>query len=68
MAEDGETREFSVGPNTQPWWKFKLAGVAWKLTRGNPIPYVGYVPGAERRAMWSLRVRVLSRDFEEVED
>ena len=62
-----EQREWFVGPAQTPWWKFKLAGVVWKLTRGNPIDAVGKIPGTHRAAMWAFEVRVLSRDFEEVE-
>lgn len=60
---DSEATGF-MGPPGVPWWKFKLAGIVWKLTRGNPISAVGYIPGTHRAAMWAFKVRVLSRDFE----
>jgi hypothetical protein len=59
-----ESKKLFVGPSKSSWLKFKLAGVAWKLTRGNPLPYVGYIPGCKKLAMWSFKVRVMSRDFE----
>jgi hypothetical protein len=65
---DGDSKTFHVGPAEVPYWKFWLAGIVWKLTRGNPLPYVYLVPGAKRAAMWAFEVRVLSRDFEEVAD
>lgn len=57
-----------IGPAKTSWWKYKLAGIVWKLTRENPISYVAYIPGVKRAALWSFKVRVMSRDIELVED
>lgn len=67
MENDNDERVWVAGPPDVPWWKFKLAGVAWKLTRGNPLPGVSKVPGAQRVAKWAFEVRVMSREFEEVD-
>ena len=59
-----KSREVFISSARTSWIKFMLAGLAWKATRGNPIPYVGYLPGANKLAMWAFKVRVMSRDFE----
>lgn len=59
-----DPRKVFIGPAESSWVKFKLAGIAWKLTRGNPVPYVGCIPGSKKLAMWAFKVRVMSRDFE----
>lgn len=66
ITDHAESKTVFIGPSTAPWWKFKLAGIVWKLTRGNPLPGVGYLPGVQRAAKWAFQIRVLSRDFEEV--
>ena len=66
-SAEATERGVFIGPSTAPWWKFKLAGIVWKLTRENPVPGVGYIPGVQRAAAWAFEVRVLSRDFEEVD-
>lgn len=65
---EGESKEFFVGPSQEPWWKFKLAGICWKLTRGSNSNIPKYIPGASKVAKWSFKVRVMSRDFEVKED
>lgn len=70
MTTDSESEGAGlfIGP-AQVWWvKFRLAGLVWVLTRGNPLPGVGYIPGTHRAAMWAFKVRVMSRDFEVVEN
>lgn len=68
MSEDDEgtlkSKSVFMGPPQVSWWKFMLAGVVWKLTRGNPLPGVGYIPGTHTAALWAFKVRVMSRDFE----
>lgn len=54
-----------VGPSNESWWKFMLAGIAWKLTRENKYSsYTYYIPFSTKIAMWAFKVRVMSRDFE----
>lgn len=61
---DEKSQSVFVGPAKTSRIKFKMAGLAWKLTRGNSIPYIGHLPGANKLAMWAFKVRVMSRDFE----
>lgn len=56
-----------IAPAQAKWWKFTLAGLVWKLTRGNPIPGIGHIPGTHKAAMWAFKVLVMSRDFETTE-
>lgn len=61
---DEKSKKVFVGPSDSSWLKFKVAGIAWRMTKGNSIPYIGYIPGSSRLAMWAFEVRVMSRDFE----
>lgn len=64
MTDEDKVEKLFVGPAQVSWLKFQIAGIAWKLTRGNPISQVSYIPGVKRVATWAFKVRVLSRDFE----
>ena len=58
-------KKLFIGSSKESWWKFKLAGLAWFLTRGNKYSsYTYHIPFSTKIAMWSFKVRVLSRDFE----
>jgi hypothetical protein len=63
-----DSKKLFIGPSEESWFKFKIAWVVWKLTRDNPIPLIRYIPGIKKLAVWSFKVRVMSRDFEVKED
>jgi hypothetical protein len=61
--QKSERKNVFIGPSDESWIKFKCAGLVWKLTRENPIPMFGYIPGVKRLAKWAFKVRVMSRDI-----
>lgn len=64
-SESNEGKQVGfIGPSQANWVKFKLAGIAWKLTRGTNSSVVAKVPYAKSIAMWAFKVRVLSRDMD----
>lgn len=63
MGDKDNSKKVFVGPANVNWFKFKIAGVVWRLTRQNPISQVSYIPGVNRMAKWAFQVRVMSRDF-----
>ena len=57
-------REWSVGPPDEPYWKYRVAQVAYRFASSR---IVSDLPGAEAVRNWAFGVTVLSRDFDEVE-
>lgn len=53
-----------IGVAQTGWIKFKIAGIAWALTRGTDSAIVAKLPYTKRIAKWAFEVRVMSRDME----
>lgn len=61
-------RTWFIGPSKANYFKFVFAGFVFYLVRTSCIAkYVIRIPGATRAGLWAFRVRVLSRDFDELE-
>lgn len=62
------TRKWFVGPAQINYFKFVFAGIVFWLVRTSPLaPYIIKLPGTTTAGKWAFKIRVLSRDFDEIE-
>lgn len=65
--DDRTVERWFVGPSQTNRFKFMLAGFVFWLVRTSPISkYIIRIPGATKAGVWAFKIRVMSRDFEQV--